>query len=409
MPNKSCSEIHGSSSWYYNSNVTNDRACASSARVTQTILDGNVVQLTCKDPTIGGQSAVITATQQCPLNYSCPNCSTTNPTSGYLPPFVCVCDESTGYNPECVPQQYNGKPLPANLCSNNAQPEQLTCHNSGGTLYHCPGFVPDINDPSYATYSQHLKDCISSNLHIDYNKIWYETPFGTNNVMPIYPAIDNQQCVMNFTAGNAAVSDVSDYGGAAYYSLWPNPVANVMADGTLHYRKDGPPSGNLFVNAYRKSDGSPAILGPLSSVINETQQTNVGCYFNNSTNAGFTCSGRGTFTQTCYKKDGTSISCTDPSAYYFMNEGTCSCNTGYAGHYCEITSPICKHGTLSSDKTSCECPFAYTGNDCSISQCIHGKPSDTGDSCICDQPLVPPSKSRDASYRYSKYCGIVTI
>ena len=271
----------------------------------------------------------ISCARLCPKTFNCSNCSSkpdfiTNDTK------VCMCDGGADSNYEPVCRQVQSDPqcgnsqLPGNLCTDGTKPVGLHCNN-GSCLYHCGGFLPG---PDYSqAYKDSFKKCIEGIDDIYYQRdkgYWAKnTEEKGSNPMPIYPTIDNERCI----SGNTATKTINDIDPqhASYWSLYGNPPSNVMKDGNLLSRNNLNPNKYMLYNSTRDNIG---LIRNSNIKLEEKDQYNNGCIYTSPSDFNTEyCNGKGTFKQTCYKQDGTTVvNCSDASAYYKLKEGTCNCN-----------------------------------------------------------------------------------
>ncbi|XP_053387921.1 neurogenic locus notch homolog protein 1-like [Mercenaria mercenaria] len=102
----------------------------------------------------------------------------------------------------------------------------------------------------------------------------------------------------------------------------------------------------------------------------------------------------------CETKHCTSNPCANGQCYEVLHDYLCSCDDGYKGRNCNISSTHCQpnpcvHGSCMDLRNGylCTCDQGYEGRNCNISNslcksspCIHGKCFDSSDGfvCVCD-------------------------
>jgi hypothetical protein len=340
--------------------------------------------LSYSDPTVTGNAPTVTCQKTCPTTIpagSCAGCLNTSYATG---DSVCLCDSGTSYNYQCRPIQADTQcaftGTAPKLCADGSTPINTHCGN-GTCLWHCAGYTPSYNVTD--SYSVALQGCVAYAKNIQKNitpyssGIWSYTPDGTSSRLPVYPTINNELC-------QTTVVNDYDQSHAPYYSVFKNPPVNVLPDGTKIDRNNYASNKNMLYNAFKDSTGAFQKLGNIGA--SESNQFNNGCFLNttNSFDQDY-CSGHGTFSQKCYKQNGTEVACGDASAVYKLKEGTCSCLNGYVGNRCQFSNAATcngQGGTLTStgtgtnalvgnDNYSCgTCSGEWTGANCNNRTCI---------------------------------------
>ncbi len=433
---KTCPEIT-TGNWIAYQNGRDDGSCLDAAGIPREEALNRQVTLRCT-MTENNTVPKITGSYGCPENYTCADCGSTAErkppmilnASGnivYNAPRVCVCDSTTDHRPTCRSLQYAGgcgSGRYPDLCGSGATPNCLECNpRQGFFMLHCPGFVP-VNVPEYgASYADNLKQCFENayNIQMDELERYYvdgsQHDTYRDRYAPIFPTIDNVNC----KSLQFSTSMMNKIGGSLtqYYSLWDNPIANVMEDGSLVYRVGS--SNNLkydtgkymlydgeFVttagttNIMIYSDGKPRAkpLASMRSASTSAADTVPGCFkrLTDDNGKSLFCDNEGTFDQTILN------SSTEAGKTHGLDHGKCSCKeytsnsiqapkdgnrrlqTKYAGNKCQYddNTHCSGHGIVKSDTTglaynfgdnisgyqhnyTCACDPGYAGNYCQFS------------------------------------------
>jgi hypothetical protein len=391
--------------------------CTSKCSFNVTGSSGHDLLLTYTAPNQVGGPPTISCQKRCPNSIPAGSCTACPKKSGYTTgDSVCLCDSGTNpsYTYQCRQLQSNTQcgtnDITPQLCANGQMPTNKRCGTN--CLWHCGGYAPSLTSSS-DTYISRLRDCVilNNNPPIDntatgYVGVWTKQ---TDPRVPVYPAINNEQCEKEVEA--SFIVNTFDQEQAAYYKLFNNPQSNIV--GGVRVPRVGHDTNKYFLYNSKRMD-PPTLMGKLSNILtSEPDQFNNGCL--SATPNSFKedyCNNRGTFTQTCYKADKTTkVACGTADAVYKLKEGTCACESGYAGNRCQYSNNNnCRNrGTVSAtstgtnamvtypgtDTVSCNCNTysgyggdkQYKGGQCQYSdseQCNNnGSVSDTG-TCSCD-------------------------